>query len=251
MNTTPVKPLVIAHRGASAYEPENTLRAFELAIEQGAEMIELDLHMTADDQVVVIHDETLDHTTNLTGRVRSLTLDQVKLADAGKGEKVPTLDETLDLCSGRARLYLEIKDPAAAAATLHAIRNRRLQDQILIASFDLELMESLGKEVDDIGLGLILGTRSLNPVIRWRETFPWIAFRSFRYQVISIEVDLCHAFLAKKVKADGKTLFVWTADEKEQFHRMLSHRVDGIVTNRPDHLTQFLQDLPQRHFESF
>src|SRR5437016_1521532 len=95
-------PLVIAHRGASAYEPENTLRAFALAIEQGAQMIELDLHATRDEQVVVIHDFTLDHTTNLTGPVNQLTLAEIKKADAGKGERVPTLDETLDLTLGKA-----------------------------------------------------------------------------------------------------------------------------------------------------
>src|SRR5438046_917747 len=97
-------PLVIAHRGASAYEPENTLRAFALAIEQGAQMIEMDLHATQDGQVVVVHDFTLDHTTNLTGRVSEQTLADIKYADAGKGERVPTLDETLDLTLGKVRL---------------------------------------------------------------------------------------------------------------------------------------------------
>ena len=83
-------PLVIAHRGASAYEPENTLRAFDLAIRQGAQMIELDLHVTCDNHVVVIHDPTLNHTTNLTGRVDRLTLAEVRRADAGKGGRTPS-----------------------------------------------------------------------------------------------------------------------------------------------------------------
>ena len=99
-----MKPLVIAHRGASAYQPENTLAAFALAIRQGAQMIELDLHRSLDNHVVVIHDETLDHTTNLKGRVDQLTLAEIKQADAGSGERVPTLDETLDLTSGKVRL---------------------------------------------------------------------------------------------------------------------------------------------------
>src|SRR5438105_11174989 len=106
-------PLVIAHRGASVAEPENTLRAFELAIKQGAQMIELDLHATRDGRVVVIHDEDLRHTTNLTGRISELTLAEVRRADAGKGEHVPTLEETLDLAHTRARLYIEIKDARA------------------------------------------------------------------------------------------------------------------------------------------
>src|SRR5437868_2438851 len=143
-------PLIIAHRGASAYEPENTLRAFELAIQQGAQMIELDLHSTADGQVVVIHDPTLDHTTNLRGRVDQLTLEQIKRADAGKGERVPTLDEVLDLTAGKVRLYLEIKDPRAAAPTLQTIRARHCQDAMLLASFDVGLMKQLGEETHDV-----------------------------------------------------------------------------------------------------
>src|SRR5215831_14848652 len=170
-------PLVIAHRGASAYEPENTLRAFDLAIRQGAQMIELDLHVTCDNHVVVIHDPTLDHTTNLTGRVDRLTLAEVRRADAGKGERVPTLDETLDLTLGRVRLYLEIKDPRAAGETLRVIRARRCQDEVMLASFDLALMSRLGEEVRDIELGLILGTGTLRPAVRWREAFPWRALR--------------------------------------------------------------------------
>ena len=128
-------PLVIAHRGASTYEPENTLRAFELAIRQGAQMIELDLHATRDQRIVVIHDPTLDHTTNLKGRVNQLTLAEIKQADAGKGECVPTLEETLDLTQGKVRLYLEIKDPHAAAETLRIVRARRCQAEVMLASF--------------------------------------------------------------------------------------------------------------------
>src|SRR5262249_60455705 len=120
-------PLVIDLRGASAYEPENTLRAFDLAIRQGAQMIELDLHVTGDNHVVVIHDQTLNHTTNLTGFVDGLTLTEIKRADAGKGERVPTLDETLDLTLGKVGLYLEIKDHRAALPTLEIIRARRCQ----------------------------------------------------------------------------------------------------------------------------
>ena len=234
-------PLVIAHRGASAYQPENTLAAFALAIEQGAQMIELDLHRSRDNHVVVIHDETLDHTTNLTGRVDQLTLAEIKQADAGKGERVPTLDETLDLTSGRVRLYLEIKDAKAAAETLRIIRARRCQDDVMLASFDIELMRRLGDEVHDIELGVILGNETLNPVVRWREAFPWIALRNINYQVLCMQVELCFGYLARQTKAAGKRLYVWTADEDRQFATMIERRVDGIVTNKPDRLIEFLK----------
>ncbi len=233
--------LVIAHRGASAYEPENTLRAFDLAVRQGAQMIELDLHITRDNRVVVIHDRTLDHTTNLKGRVDQLTLAEIKLGDAGKGERVPTLDETLDLTLGKVRLYLEIKDPRASEETLRIIRSRRCQDQVMLASFDIELMSRLGEEVRDTELGVIIGTESLNPFVRWREAFPWIALSHIDYQTLCMQVELCHPHLAKRVKANGKKLYVWTADEDKEFERMIACQVDGIVTNAPDRLISYLK----------
>jgi glycerophosphoryl diester phosphodiesterase len=235
-----MQPLIIAHRGASAYEPENTLRAFQLAIEQGAQMIELDLHTTRDGHVVVIHDETLDHTTNFKGRVDQFTLAEVKRADAGKGERVPTLDEVLDLTTGKVRLYLEIKDPRAATPTLQTIRARRLQSEMLLASFDIELMRRLGQEIHDVELGVILGNQSWNPVVRYREAFPWWALRALNYQVLCLQVELCYCWLARRVKASGKRLYVWTANNERQFARMFERNVEGIVTNYPDRLREFL-----------
>ncbi|MGE0102327.1 MAG: glycerophosphodiester phosphodiesterase [Blastocatellales bacterium] len=232
--------LIIAHRGASRAEPENTLRAFDLAIRQGAQMIELDLHLTADGHVVVIHDPELDHTTDLTGRVDQLTLDQVRRADAGKGERIPTLDETLDLTLGRVRLYLEIKDPRAAEETLRMIRARNCRDACLLASFDLPLMRRLGREVNDIELGVILGNETINPVVRWREAFPWLALRDIRYDVLCMQVELCYGMLVRKMKASGRKVYVWTADEDKQFERMIGYEVDGIVTNVPDRLNNYL-----------
>ena len=233
-------PLIIAHRGASAYEPENTLRAFELAIRQGAQMIELDLHATADNQVVVIHDFTLDHTTNLKGRVSERTLAEIKQADAGKGERVPTLEEMLDLTLGKVRLYLEIKDPRAAAEVLRTIRARRCQADVMLASFDVQLMRRLGEEVRDIELGVILGNETLNPAVRFREAFPWIALRGVNYQTLCMQVELCFGYLARRVKASGKKLYVWTANDERQFARMTRLGVDGIVTNFPDRLRDCL-----------
>jgi glycerophosphoryl diester phosphodiesterase len=234
-------PLVIAHRGASAYEPENTLRAFDLAIRQGAQMIELDLHITCDNHVVVIHDPTLNHTTNLKGRVNRLTLDEIRRADAGKGERVPTLDETLDLTLGKVSLYLEIKDPRAAAPTLRIIRERRCQSQVMLASFDIELMRGLGEEVSDTELGLILGNPTLHPMVRWREAFPWLALKRVKHQVLCMQVELCYGYLAARARESGKKLYVWTADKERQFARMTSIGVDGIVTNTPDRLIAYLK----------
>jgi glycerophosphoryl diester phosphodiesterase len=203
-------------------------------------MIELDLHVTSDDHVVVIHDPTLNHTTNLTGRVDRLTLEEIRRADAGRGERVPTLDETLDMTLGKVRLYLEIKDPRAALPALRIIRERRCQSQVMLASFDIELMRGLGEEVRDTELGLILGSATFHPVVRWREAFPWLALKRVNHQVLCMQVELCYGYLAARARSNGKKLYVWTADREKQFARMLSIGVDGIVTNTPDRLIAYL-----------
>lgn len=232
--------LVIAHRGASATEPENTLRAFSRAIKLGADMIELDLHATRDGQVVVIHDDDLSCTTNLRGRVSQLSLDDVRRADAGRGERVPTLQETLELARGRVQLYLEIKDPNAAEETLRQVRNFGMQRDVLLASFDLKLMRLLGREVFDVELGIILGTLSLSPFVRWREAAPWLALRAFNYQTLCLRAELCFPYLARRVKREGKKLYVWTANSERAYARLLACGVDGICTDYPERLISFL-----------
>ena len=232
--------LVIAHRGAFAVEPENTLRAFARSIEMGAQMIEMDLHLTRDGHVVVIHDDDLSHTTNARGRVRQLTLEEVRKADAGKGERVPTLQETLELTRGRVQLYLEIKASLAAAETLRIVREFNCQDEVMLASFDLALMQCLGEEVADMEIGLILGTPSLNPKVRWREAFPWRALRYYKYQTLCMQVKLCSAVLARNIKQQGKKLYVWTANSEPDYARMIARNVDGIVTDTPDRLIAYL-----------
>jgi len=99
----------IAHRGASAYEPENTLRAFERAIEMGATMLELDVYLSQDGHPVVVHDADPARTGNSNGQIRDMTLEQIKGFDASQGEQVPTLSEAIELTRGRAELYIELK----------------------------------------------------------------------------------------------------------------------------------------------
>ncbi|HZS10126.1 MAG TPA: glycerophosphodiester phosphodiesterase [Blastocatellia bacterium] len=234
-------PLVIAHRGASAAEPENTLRAFDLAIRQGAQMIELDLQVTRDRHVIVLHDDDLDRTTDREGRVDQLTFNEVRLANAGKGERVPSLKETLELARGRARLYLEIKDARAGLETVRIVRAMGCRKEVMIASFDTALMKRLGDEVHDIELGVIIGTPTVNPLVRWREALPWVALRGINYQVLSVHSEMCFGYLASQVKCEGKRLYVWTVDDERTFGLMIQRGVDGICTNVPDKLVAYLK----------
>ncbi len=125
----------IAHRGASACEPENTLRAFERAIEMGATMLELDVHLSRDGHPVVIHQADLSRTTDGKGLVTDLTLDQIQRFDAGLGERVPALTQVIELARDRAELYVEPKIRRTSDPVVWVLQAEGFLDQALVCSF--------------------------------------------------------------------------------------------------------------------
>lgn len=182
--------LIYAHRGASALEPANTLAAFERAITDEADGIELDVHLSADGVPVVIHDRDLEHTTDGRGRVDEKELSELKTLDAGGGQRIPTLEEVLTLVAGRVRFYLEIKQPTAEAATLDVLS--RFPDTAWIAaSFDRQVLSTLRELAPRAELWLITtmisdsvlqaaGDLAVSTVSLWSETTsPAVAGRLF------------------------------------------------------------------------
>ena len=155
-------PWIIGHRGAPREAPENTLSSFELAIRQGADLIELDLHMSADKQLVVIHDDTVDRTTDGTGLVRDLSLVELRALDAGswlrpkfRGERIPTLSEALDLTAGRVGLVVELKHgaeryPDIEGSLARAIEARNRLDDVIVISRNGAAIERINRINPDI-----------------------------------------------------------------------------------------------------
>ena len=125
----------IAHRGASAYEPENTLHAFERAIEMGATMLELDVHLSRDERVVIIHDADLARTTDGVGHVSDLSLAEIRRFDAGLGERVPVLEEAIELARGRAQLYIELKGQRTPASVIDVLRRTSFLDGAILGYY--------------------------------------------------------------------------------------------------------------------
>lgn len=206
----------------------------------GAQMIEMDLHATADGHVVVIHDDDLSRTTDRPGRISRKTLEEVRRADAGKGERVPTLAEAIELARGKVELYLEIKDPKAAALTVKTVREMGFEKDALLASFDSRTMRQLRAEVSDIRLGLIVGVPTLNPLTMSKDTIPWVVSRNMNFEVMSIETVLCKPMLVERLRREGMKLYVWTANDERAFQKIVACGVEGIVTNYPDRLIAFL-----------
>jgi glycerophosphoryl diester phosphodiesterase len=147
--------LIVAHRGASAYEPENTIRSFERAFKLGADFVELDVRLSKDGVLVVIHDEAADRTTNGSGLVRSLTLNQLRLLDAGKGEKIPTLKEVLERFNRDEHMFfIEAKEPGLEEKLLEAIAEHKAQNRVTVTSFYHSVLKKIKEKRKDIKCGV-------------------------------------------------------------------------------------------------
>lgn len=237
--------LVIAHRGNSSVAPENTLAAFEAAWRAGADAIELDVQLTADGHVVVIHDETLDATTDGTGELASTALAAVRSADAGgwfapafAGQRVPTFDEVLRLLVARpgTDLLLEVKgvwtveqvrrvtEPVAAAG---------LVDRVVAQSFRPETVAALAEAAPELRRGLLV-----------LEAQPDLVRRCAELDVVTCNPHgallLQDPGLVDRLHAAGRQVMVWTLNEPEHWAGALALGVDGIITDRPDRLAGWL-----------
>ncbi|MET7330559.1 glycerophosphodiester phosphodiesterase family protein [Nonomuraea sp. NPDC005650] len=256
--TTPAEAatavLNVAHRGASAYAPENTVAAFELADDQRADMFEFDVQETKDHELVLMHDTTLARTTNVERvypdlapwRVGDLTLDQIRKLDAGswfsdefEDERVPTLGEALREMSGSGLgLLLEIKAPelypgieARVAAELRRHSGWLAPGRLVVQSFSWASMRTFHRLLPDVPIGL-LGTPSTADL-------PGLA--KFADQINPPYTSLSASYV-RRVHDLGMEVLAWTVDNPDTMRRMLSYRVDGIITNKPDVLDDLLKD---------
>jgi len=239
--------MVIAHRGFSGAAPENTLAAFQKGIEIGSDMIELDVHLSRDGEIVVIHDETLERTTNGKGMVADQTLQDLKRLDAGSsfgpafaGEKIPILREVLDLAKGRVLVNIEIKNPThqrysiteLAEKTLREVEKAGMIDKIIFSSFNPASLEWIGKKEP----------RAQTAFLFHR---PWNSLRdipgSQEYSVLNLRnIHLTREKVAELKKA-GKRVNVYTVNPEEEIRKFVDWGVDGIITNYPDRLIKVLQ----------
>ena len=229
--------LNVAHRGASALAPENTIAAFERAVELGADVIELDLHMSQGGELVVIHDDTLDRTTDGSGPVHQRSLAELMRLDAGRwfgegfaGQRIPRLDEVLDRFAGKVPLALEIKAgstffPGIEEKVVSALRERAAIDQTAVASFDHYALRRLKEIEPTIRTAALLVGRpvSLSAIAGPAKADGLALEASF---VTKTEVEAC--------RAAGLQIVVWVVNDPAQMRHFIGLGVDGIITDRPD-----------------
>ncbi|MBI4228600.1 MAG: glycerophosphodiester phosphodiesterase [Deltaproteobacteria bacterium] len=216
--------LKIAHRGASAYEPENTLRSFKVAIDMKADMIEFDVRMSKDGHLVVIHDNTVDRTTNGRGYVKELTLEELENLDAGRGEKIPTLKEVIELGVGKTKFAIEIKEGGTEKKAISLIKEYNLLEDVFIISKNRDLLKNVKILEGDIRTCLIM-VLSCTSIDSGRESLA-DAIAPFHFFITKR--------LVKKAQRSGLFLFTWIVDSKKRAQWMKDIGINGIVTNKPD-----------------
>ncbi len=243
--------VIIAHRGASAYYPENTMAAFEGAVAMDAEMIELDVLMSKDGVPVVFHDALLDAHTNGTGFVSDYPIEELRKLDAGSwfdkkfaGQQIPTLENVLQFAAGKIALNIEIKTEAVGDSleggieekSLTLVKKYGMEDHVMFSSFDYRAVRHL-KELDaQIPVALLYNRRQSN------QQLPHELVTSFSADAFNCSFRQ----LSKKWRQDLKTHniphFIYTVNEKRKMKKLIGVGVTGIFTNKPDLLRQVVAD---------
>jgi glycerophosphoryl diester phosphodiesterase len=223
--------MIMGHRGAAALEPENTLLSIARAMEIGVDAVEIDVRLSKDKEIVVIHDSTVDRTTNGTGPVSSYALKEIKKLDAGKGETIPTLNEAIDLIGNKVRLVIELKEEGTERKVVELIKRNNLDDNVYVISFWHRLVRTV-KEMDSrIKTGVLfvgcpvdacIATQTSSDALVMKYTF---VNRNF--------VEIAHK--------EGLKVFIWNIDDRDLLKRYADMRVDGIGTNDPRVVVEYFR----------
>ena len=231
----------IAHRGASGNAPENTLAAFKKAIEIGVDAVELDLHGSADGEVVVIHDASLDRTTDHGGTVNQTALETIKQADAGSwfapefaGEPVPTLTEALECIGKETIAVLEIKDPLIAEAVVAKIHETQSLDLTVIISFHTSVLQTVRALSPRIPTGWLIGSH--NNHVPPEQLCQQLG--ELGSPLLNVNHQLITAEFAYEVRRRGIALWCWTVDDIVRMREMKAFGVQGITSNYPERFVE-------------
>jgi glycerophosphoryl diester phosphodiesterase len=245
-------PLVIAHRGASAYAPENTLAAFRLAADQQADAIELDAKLTRDGAIVVMHDPTVDRTTDGQGRVDALTLHEIKQLEAGSkfgtqfaGEPVPLLEEVFEAVSARLLINVELTNYTSRGDGLELrvvdlIRRRNLFERVIVSSFNPLGLRKVKRAEPRVVCGLLYSPDL--PIYLRRA---WLAFLIPQLDAQHPHYRQVTTRLVRRLHARGQKVNVWTANEAEAIRMSAAAGVDGIMGDDPILIQRLIGGQPQ------
>lgn len=242
------RPLVFAHRGGCALGPENTIAAFERGVASGADALELDVHLSRDREVVVLHDPTLDRTTAARGPVAALTADELSRVDAahwfcpeggyplrGRGIGVPRLRDVLDRFPGPMVIELKLSDRELARRTVDLVRAARAVDRVSIGSFHRRALQMVRQYEPAVATGAaVLEARWALYRSRLRVPIGRPGYRVFQVPELSGTTRVVSPRFIRAAHAAGIPVWVWTVDDEADMRRLLAWGVDGIMSDRPD-----------------
>ncbi|WP_181789834.1 glycerophosphodiester phosphodiesterase [Streptomyces phytophilus] len=214
--------LTIGHRGLMGVEPENTIRSFVRADREGMDAIELDLHLSKDGHLVVMHDPDVDRTTDGEGAIADFTLAELRELDAGQGERVPTFDEVVEAVKGR--LQVEIKDVAAAKALAEAMTAHDLVGRVEVLSFHDEALAEMRQLLPEVPRVLVASHYGLGVVDRAREVGA---------VMLSLNIRRLTLELADRAHEAGLKVIAWTVNTPEELKLARGLRLQGVVTDFP------------------
>lgn len=247
------KPAIVAHRGASGEAPENTLASFRLAIEQGADALELDAKLSLDGEIVVIHDTSVDRTTDASGLVRKMTTEQLKALDAGKAfghefadERIPTLEDVFQAVGDQTYINIELTNYATPADDLpmraaNLVLRYGMEDRVLFSSYNILALTRIRRALPGSPMGALALPGILGAVPR------------NRYFTSLLKPDALHPALPDTTPAlvtrahrQGLRVYVYTVNEVEDFRRLFAMGVDGVITDFPARAREVLEGSPAR-----
>lgn len=240
------KPLIIAHRGSAGRYIENTIPAFEAAVTEGADMIELDVQLTAEGVPVVFHDPTLERICGIPGRISALSMKDIEKLKFADGLFIPSLEETLKQFSAKILFDIEIKNRDALIPTIKVIEKLDLVDRTCLSSFIEDTVLQARNSYPHIKTGLILGRRSMNPIIRFKEAtiVPALFQTKASFAVCHHSlIKVLHVFFLSLLKVP---LFIWLGLNEESdvnkkyFARCLYLGSEGIATIWPAECRTFI-----------
>jgi len=231
-------PVVVAHRGDKAYAPENTLSAFEQAAEKGADAVEFDVKLTADNKVIVLHDQTVDRTTNGTGNIAKLTFSALRDLEAGTQfpgkfptERIPELDEVFETVGKRVYMNVELTNystpnDALVPTVVDVVKKHGMQSRVFFSSFFAQNLRKVRLLLPEVPRGLLTmpGLMGL-----WGRTLGWRG----DYAALNPYMTDVNAGLVYKIHAAGKSVNAWTVNTEAEIKRMIGLSVDGIITDDP------------------
>lgn len=239
--------LNIAHRGAMAEAPENTLASFQLALKQGCNALELDVQLSADKELVVCHDPTIDRTTNGRGAIVAMTAKELKRYDAGSwfhksyaGERIPLLREVFELVPKHVPINIELK---MIPAYDHVIQRQLIQllahcdrmESVFVSSFDHRCLIELKQLEPAVRIGLLYGNQLVHPR-KYARLFEQHVFSLHPHYEAIREAEIRDAV------AHGLRVYPWTVNEAEQMRHCIRRGVSGIITNFPAKLRHVLRE---------